>query len=489
MLRNVFIASLFFIMIFSVMQTPAQTGKPQYIIRTERADTVLGYMTIELFPEIAPLHSAYFDSLVNISFYDSTAFHRVAPDFVIQGGDPNSINGPQETWGEGDSLQSTIPAEFSGVSHSRGIIGAARDEDINSANSQFYINIVDNKFLDWNYTAYGQVLEGMEVADLIVSAPHDIATEIPFEKIEMFITKGETTNEIPDTPVLTSPAHGEGGLMDRDSLKWDPVGGAVMYTVQISNSSEFGSLIADEQAGTNSYTLTELELGNVPLYWRVKAHNGGNVSEFSATGNFFTSINATELISPELNDTVSITPEFNWQPVEGATAYRLEISRSPNFQANRIVYDVDTITSTMHVTTTALEANSSHYWRVYSMTDEYQGPVSGFRRFVTEEVTSVDSESQLPEEYVLYQNYPNPFNPTTVISFELPEDSHVRLSIYNILGQHKIQLSDEVLKAGYYNKTWNASEMSAGVYLYEIQIESMESGRNYSSVKKMLLLK
>src|SRR5688572_22324035 len=113
--------------------------KPRYIIETHRAGSFLGTFDIELFPLIAPMHVQNFDSLVNDNFYDSTAFHRVVPGFVIQGGDPNTINGPISTWGQGQPWQVTVDAEFSVVRHLRGIIGAARDVDPNSANSQFYI--------------------------------------------------------------------------------------------------------------------------------------------------------------------------------------------------------------------------------------------------------------------------------------------------------------------------------------------------------------
>jgi len=206
----------------------AQLSKPEYTIHAERADTSLGEFTIELFPLIAPLHTAYFDSLVSINFYDSLAFHRVVPEFVVQGGDPNSKNGPRETWGEGDSSQATILAEFSGVSHLRGIIGAARDEDINSANSQFYINVADNPFLDWNYTAFGQVITGMDVVDFIVNVPRD-ANDNPLEKIIMFVTKGGESNLIPDVPTLVSPQNNSVGILKNDTLWWEKVNDAVMY--------------------------------------------------------------------------------------------------------------------------------------------------------------------------------------------------------------------------------------------------------------------
>ena len=488
MTKKTFILSVLVLLLISFWSITAQTGKPQYVIRTERADTTLGVFTIELFPLIAPLHSANFDSLVNIQFYDTTAFHRVIPDFVVQGGDPNSRHGSRETWGYGDSTQATVPAEFSGVSHLRGIIGAARDVDINSATSQFYINVASNTSLDGAYTAYGQVIEGMDIVDIIVNVPVD-ALDNPNEKIEMFVTKGAGfTNDVPDIPVLTSPLNEEGGLKVFDYLKWEPVDRAVQYMFQLSKSADFASLYLEKEVGTDSMIIQELELGNVQYYWRVRSNNGGNRSEYSEIGNFFSSIEAAELVYPGINDTVSVTPEFQWLPVEGSTAYRLQISTAPTFSATRIVYDVDTITVPFH-TSTLLEAGRSHYWRVFSMTDEYEGPKSEFRRFVTEPVTSIGDESGIPKEYSLNQNYPNPFNPSTVIRFDVPEESNVRIDIFNMLGQTVEILTDEVFNSGSYDVKWNASNSVTGIYFYSISAESVVSERKYSSVKKMLLIK
>ncbi|HQU99951.1 MAG TPA: peptidylprolyl isomerase, partial [Bacteroidia bacterium] len=157
------------ILVYTTMQAFAQgIDKPRYQIVTHRAGNYLGTIQIELFPLITPLATANFDSLVNAQAYDSTAFHRVVPGFVIQGGDPNSINGPVSTWGMGNPNQPNVNAEFNVVQHIRGRMGAARDVDTNSANSQFYFCVAPALFLDGNYTVYGQVTSGMDVVDTIV---------------------------------------------------------------------------------------------------------------------------------------------------------------------------------------------------------------------------------------------------------------------------------------------------------------------------------
>jgi len=466
-----------------VASTIAQTGKPQYVIRTEQNGVDFGTFTIELFPLIAPLHSAYFDSLVNISFFDSTAFHRVVPDFVIQGGDPNSKHLPRDTWGEGDSTQATILAEFSAVSHLRGIIGAARDTDINSASSQFYVNVSDNEFLDSNYTAFGRVVEGMDIVDSIVSVPRD-ANDNPIDKIEMFVTKGISTNRIPSVPVITYPTNMGNGVIVGDTLRWTADEDAVEFTIQISKHENFDSLYLDTKVGKTFYRISYLELGNIKYYWRIKANNGGNISDFTTTQTFFSSIKAPVLLSPVMNeDSVSVTPRLEWAPVDGATHYRVVVSKAPQFRYPYIVVDVDTITSTYFVTP-ELQANKSHYWKVYSLTDEYDGPSSDFGRFVTMAVTSIDdNEKTLPTEFGLKQNYPNPFNPTTTIEFSIPIKQNVVLEVFNVRGEKVAVIINRELNAGNYQFSFDASKLGSGLYFYK-----MVAG-NYSSIKKMVLLK
>ena len=168
---------------------------PQYEITVSQSGKELGKIIIETFPKEAPKHSANFDSLVSIGFYNGTAFHRVIPGFMIQGGDPNSKNFPDDKskWGMGDPSQTMVPAEFNAElpnwTHKRGILSAARRGDnINSATSQFFIMHKDSPHLDKQYSIYGQVLEGMEVVDAIANTPKN-QRDAPNETITMQIKK------------------------------------------------------------------------------------------------------------------------------------------------------------------------------------------------------------------------------------------------------------------------------------------------------------
>ena len=164
---------------------------PRYVISVKHAGNPIGDIEIELFPDVAPLHCKNFDSLVAIKFYDGTAFHRVIPGFMIQGGDPNSRSGPESTWGFGDPSQKTVPAEFSSKPHLRGIISGARlGNDINSFTSQFFICVADARHLDGQYTVHGQVVKGMNVVDSVVNLPRLPGnSNRPVKKVEMTIVK------------------------------------------------------------------------------------------------------------------------------------------------------------------------------------------------------------------------------------------------------------------------------------------------------------
>jgi peptidyl-prolyl cis-trans isomerase B (cyclophilin B) len=136
-----------------------------------------GVIVIKLDSVNCPKHTENFKKLVKEGFYDGTTFHRVIPGFMIQGGDPKSKNtddrGSHGTGGPGY----TVPAEIKNK-HKRGTVSAARTGDEvnpqrNSSGSQFFICVTETAFLDGQYSAFGEVIEGMEVADKIVAKPRD----------------------------------------------------------------------------------------------------------------------------------------------------------------------------------------------------------------------------------------------------------------------------------------------------------------------------
>ena len=152
--------------------------------------TKFGEMEIKFFPDLAPKHVENFIKLAKSGFYDKTLFHRVIPGFMIQGGDPNTKDPNKKneygTGGPGYKLK----AEFNAKSHMRGIVSTARGPHPDSAGSQFFIMVKDNAGLDKQYTVFGEVIRGMEVADKIVSVPREAPGEkdLPTERIEMTVT-------------------------------------------------------------------------------------------------------------------------------------------------------------------------------------------------------------------------------------------------------------------------------------------------------------
>lgn len=178
-------------------QEKGKMEKPKYEITATQNGTELGKIIIETFPEEAPLHAKNFDSLVEKGFYNGTMFHRVISGFMIQGGDPNTKDSPNDRtmWGMGKEGQATVKAEFNaekeGWSHRRGMLSMARKgNDINSGTSQFFIMHQDGAFLDGQYSIFGQVLEGIEVVDKIATAPKD-GKDAPNDNIAMTIKKIE----------------------------------------------------------------------------------------------------------------------------------------------------------------------------------------------------------------------------------------------------------------------------------------------------------
>ena len=167
----------------AVLHAEESAGKaPKAVIKTKFGD-----MEIVFFPDKAPNHVQNFIKLAKSGYYNGTIFHRVIPGFMIQGGDPNTKDPKKpETYGTGGPTEK-LKAEFNDTPHHRGIVSMARTNDPNSAGSQFFIVVKDSNFLDRQYTVFGEVVKGMEVADKIVNLPRN-ARDLPTERVEITVT-------------------------------------------------------------------------------------------------------------------------------------------------------------------------------------------------------------------------------------------------------------------------------------------------------------
>jgi len=175
LIRKIILSSLFLIFSSSAI---ADDATPNAVIETN-----LGNIELRFYPDVAPNHVENFLSLAKSGFYDGTIFHRVIPGFMIQGGDPNTKGTDKSIYGQGGPDHS-VKAEFNDRPHKRGILSMARSQSPDSAGSQFFIVVKDANFLDGQYTVFGEVVSGMDVADKIVSQKRD-ARDNPLERIEM----------------------------------------------------------------------------------------------------------------------------------------------------------------------------------------------------------------------------------------------------------------------------------------------------------------
>ena len=152
--------------------------KFEYRKETKMENTVIiemengGRITVELYPDLAPITVANFKELVESGFYDGLIFHRVIAGFMIQGGDPQGTG----MGGSGNHIKGEFRANGinNPIKHERGVISMARAFDPNSASSQFFIMHADAPHLDGQYAAFGKVIDGMEVVDEIASIPTDM---------------------------------------------------------------------------------------------------------------------------------------------------------------------------------------------------------------------------------------------------------------------------------------------------------------------------
>lgn len=148
----------------------AMSDDESNVLVFEIAGQANGMVEIELLPDVAPLHAERIKQLAEAGAYDNVVFHRVIAGFMAQTGDVEygRKDGGQIAWaGRGGSGEPDLPAEFSDISYVKGVVGMARSQHPDSANSQFFIMFADAPFLDGKYTVVGRVIAGQDVVDAI----------------------------------------------------------------------------------------------------------------------------------------------------------------------------------------------------------------------------------------------------------------------------------------------------------------------------------
>ena len=191
------------ILISSINYVFAQNYEDPLVI----LETTQGEIIIEFFSIDAPKHTENFILLSKMGYYDGTLFHRIIPGFMIQGGDPNSINGDPNSWGTGGPDEK-LDAEFNDIKHNRGIISMARSADPNSAGSQFFIVHKDSNFLDEEYTVFGRIVteSSFETLDKIASMKTGVNDRpINPEQVRIIKITLIDRSEIPNILELSEP--------------------------------------------------------------------------------------------------------------------------------------------------------------------------------------------------------------------------------------------------------------------------------------------
>lgn len=439
-----------------VQQVSAQIGsydgKPRYSILTTRAGVIIGNIEVELYPTIAPLHVRNWDSLVVEHFLDSTLFHRVVPGFVIQGGDPNTKHGPKSTWGFGQAWQKNINAEFNPISHQRAIISAARDNDINSANSQFFVCVAAATHLDGQYTAYGKVINGMSFVDNIVASPRD-ANDIPNQNIAMYITRiADDTTKLATPVNIIQPANQATGVSANYTFMWDALAGAIIYEIEFSRDANFNTIDTVIKTAKTSVVVPSLKPGEILYYWRILANNGG-YKKPTATRTFTTGTFPPTLQLPAQNAVLSTNlVDFSWDAVNAAGSYKIQIATNPNFTLASIQKEIDSINGTN--ISVKLTANKKHFWRVASEINGIAGAYSASRTITTGSAVGIQKEKSNAISI-----YPNPAS--DLLRIISPVNSDTRYTILDTRGRN-------VLQGTLNDNSVDVSKLAPGEYFIKI---------------------
>jgi hypothetical protein len=237
----------------------------------------------------------------------------------------------------------------------------------------------------------------------------------------------------------------------------------------------------------NAETYMDWDLADSVTYtYRIAAFNSSNFSAYSNQFSVTTPIRIaapTNLVATANNpNQVTVTWQDNEFQEDG---YKIE--RKTGLGGTYGIIDSVSTNVTIY-NDNGVNPNNIYYYRAFAYIVNVNSFYSNEDSANTSSPTNVENDL-LPGEYFISQNYPNPFNPSTVIKYSIPEESNLRITIYNSLGKELGVLVDDTLQAGFYKEQWNAGEYSSGVYYVRMNAESLDSDKTFTNVIKMLFIK
>jgi hypothetical protein len=272
-------------------------------------------------------------------------------------------------------------------------------------------------------------------------------------------------------------------------LLWGTRGVVQTYHLQVSTNPSFNSTIVDRSELTSTNFVLSPIANNSTYYWRVNNTNSAGISSWSNVESFSTASPFIKMLSPNggekyyLDSTYVIRWESN--VIDTVNIQLIKRNNTSSVIADSVVSGTNEFQ--WHILSN-LAQDTIYKVKITSISDSGLFSSSNSSFTITSSVTGVSDLNNTVKSYGLSQNYPNPFNPSTTIQYSIPQESRVRIDIYNVVGQKITTLVDGTMKTGNYEIKWNASNLSSGVYFYSINATG-NTGNNFYTIKKMIFLK
>ena len=316
------------------------------------------------------------------------------------------------------------------------------------------------------------------------------------------LTTEEEPLAAPEAPELIFPEDGQTKVHSTTTLEWNASDETESYELQLASDEDFNNLIYEESNfDTTVFDVSELEFDH-QYFWRSRGQNQAGTGAWSAEWSFTTNPKPPQPVSFENGDGTirDADPDslvLKWLSVgdeksersklQNVQNYSIQLSLDEGFED--LLLEEDAIDDTSYVIEDFSQLideekeDVEFRWRVRANWESGEGEFSE-SQLVNVVFTSIDDTfAEVPDEVQLDQNYPNPFNPSTQIRYAIPEQGHVRLSVYNSLGQHVATLVDSPQSPGSYEVSFDADNLSSGIYLYRLEAGEVVETRQMMFVK------